>query len=132
MRFKKAVIVAALATATMTVAAPLASAQDVPAQSGQATQEAPASPRADVGTKAGLDFAGTNVRIWHDPTAGSAVNGHGNSGDRLTEISPNLPQGEPYTCDYGNHTATTKTWFHVRNDRTGVSGWVPSCWITNV
>lgn len=132
MRKKRVALVGVVAATAMLGATPLVAnastgtddAAKVSAQDGRtaASQHGQA-----VKPESRVDFSGTGVRIFSQASAGSSVVGHGNQGDYATELDGNVPHGEPYTCDHGG---TSTGWLHVRNDRTGVTGFVPSCNMT--
>lgn len=70
------------------------------------------------------DFTGTGVRIWSQPTSASNVVGHGSTGDGVTYLEDRVIVGETYNCEH----ASTSNWGHIRNNRTGVVGYVPRCY----
>lgn len=70
------------------------------------------------------DFVGTGIRIWSEPTSASTVVGQGSTGDGVTYLEDRVIIGETYDCGH----ASTFNWGHIRNNRTGVVGFVPRCY----
>ncbi|MFF4802355.1 hypothetical protein ACWDCB_08055 [Streptomyces sp. NPDC001178] len=72
------------------------------------------------------DFNSTGVRIHQQPTLGSGVNGLGNPGDGLTVHSYTIGD---WVQDCGNGIGQTYAWDYITDNRTGVSGYVVSCYV---
>lgn len=84
---------------------------------------APADQRPTASHQVGrqLDFAVPGVIIWNEPREGSGRNGQGYPGQWFD--TDRAEEHALYRCDNGQSTR----WFHGRNVKTGVVGWVPGC-----
>lgn len=74
----------------------------------------------------GDDFAGYGINIRSAPAIGATVVGHGNRGDGLTS-SGGITNGGVVYCPNPN-----AAWWHIRDLRTGVVGWVSDCYVIGV
>jgi hypothetical protein len=76
----------------------------------------------------GSDFDGYHVNIRTAPTIFARAAGRGNRGDGLTsDISA---YGSSVYC--ARHNNYNNVWWHIRDLRTGVVGWINSCYLIEV
>ncbi|NRQ39117.1 hypothetical protein HII36_45940 [Nonomuraea sp. NN258] len=69
------------------------------------------------------DFVAPGVVIWSEPRAGSVQRGVGGLGEQFA--ADRSERHGPFTC--GRFEATL--WYHGHHLGTGVSGWVPACYL---
>ncbi len=75
----------------------------------------------------GFDFGVSGVRIHAAPNLDSTILGEGNPGDGATLLQVELNgQFVVVSC---NRPDGSSEWDKIRNDKTGVTGWVVACFI---